>query len=213
MNKQYLKYNQIIIEDFSDESIESLYSKGYVMTRLGKGLMDQTRSLRLNIEKFETTSENRRVLRKTKEVEIESVEIPLDKSEYDWKIHKIGKDFYTKKFGDKTFSANKIKELFTTDHNFNQMFRYQRDDSYIGYCVCVNTNKILHYCYPFYRLDIDTRNVGMGMMLKAILWAQRNSKQFVYLGSVQRDSDKYKFQFKGLELWNQTKEAWENVEI
>jgi hypothetical protein len=43
----------------------------------------------------------------------------------------------------------------------------------------------------------------MAMMLKAILWTQEKGKEYIYLGSDQ----KYKHQFKGLEVFN--KNYWE----
>jgi len=41
-----------------------MYDHGYVFTRIGKGVMHQTRSVRVDLAKFELTSENRRVLKK-----------------------------------------------------------------------------------------------------------------------------------------------------
>lgn len=212
----YLKYDRKTIEDFSDDNIESLYNEGYVFGRIEKGQMDQTRSLRIRLSDFETTSENRRILRKNENLIIQSNQLPLINEKYNWKIHKIGKDFYTTKFGDKTFSASKVKELCTKDHNFNNIYKYSRTESEsdtLGYCISLKTNSILHYCYPFYDLGVDTRNLGMGMMLKAILDAKESGKNFVYLGSVQRETDKYKLQFKGLELWNNKSKAWDKLEI
>lgn len=40
------------------------------------------------------------------------------------------------------------------------------------------------------------------MMLKAIVWAKENTKQYIYLGSFQRPTDIYKLQFSGLEWFD-----------
>ena len=107
-----------------------------------------------------------------------------------------------------------------------------RNDSNVGYCICLETKNILHYCYPFYNLQPITYNLqpttynlqpttynlqpttynlqpntGMGMMLKAIIWAKDTGKKYIYLGSFQRPTDTYKLQFAGLE-WFDGKE-WE----
>ena len=155
-----------------------------------------------------------------------------------------GKDFYAKKFGDKTFSARKIKELITDEKksNFNRLFVYtiptvipnppaggeeslskkqtDRDPSsakaslgmtkYVDYCICLETKNILHYCYPFYNLNVKIPNLGMGMMLKAVVWAEKNNKKYIYLGSAQRQTDTYKLQFAGLE-WFDGKEWKKNL--
>lgn len=201
----YLSWNSKTLTDLGDAAIEAAYNDGYVCTRLGKGAMNQTRSLRIDLNKFELSSENRRVLSKTAGLNLSVESIPHEK--YDWTIHKIGKEFYEKKFGQKTFSALKIKELITDKNksNFNKLFVYNKDEKNIGYCICLETKNILHYCYPFYKIQssqLPVPNIGMGMMLKAIIWAKEAKKRFIYIGSFQRPSDVYKLQFSGLEWFD-----------
>jgi arginyl-tRNA--protein-N-Asp/Glu arginylyltransferase len=226
----YLSWNEKKISDFSDEYIESAYNDGYVFTRVGKGVMKQTRSLRIDLSKFELSSENKRILKKTEELNLNISPIPY--ATYTWEIHKLGKDFYEQKFGKGTFSAQKIKELITDQEksNFNQLFVYtlptvilntvknplnqnERDPSVaklpqddsrfpVGYCIALETKNIIHYCYPFYNLGLNYPNLGMGMMLKAIVWAKENNKQHIYLGSFSRPADTYKLQFSGLEWFD-----------
>lgn len=230
----YLSWKEKIITDFTDENINSLYNEGYVFTRPAKGLMKQTRSLRIDLSKFELSSENKRILKKTEDIRLKTYDIPYEK--YDWTIGKLGKDFYETKFGVGTFSANKIKELLTTKHNFNKLFSYVipsevegplnqssrdsstsslsdfgRNDSVVGYCICYETNELLHYSYPFYNLQNETNNLGMGMMLKAIVYAKENGKKYIYLGSAQRPTDIYKLQFTSLE-WFDGKKWSENLD-
>ena len=233
----YLKWEEKTITDFSNENINKLYSKGFVFTRRDKGVMNKTRSVRINLEKFELSSENKRVLRKTEDLNLEVKPIPY--SGYSWKIGKLGKDFYEEKFGKGTFSANKIKELLTNEEksNFNLLFEYSLPLSKgelegvaenrqttpnpclpagntslermgtIGYCICHETNEILHYSYPFYKLDTNNPNTGMGMMTRAVEWAKENGKKYIYLGSASSSKSLYKFQFKGIE-WFDKEDGW-----
>src|SRR5687768_4946503 len=112
----YLKTDQQTVE-FTPDVITEMYNKGYVLTRLGKGIMDQTRSLRIDLSKFELTSENRRILRKVESLMLKVENLPL--KDYSWEIHKMGKDFYSSKFGDDTMSAAKIKEMFQEQEKSN----------------------------------------------------------------------------------------------
>lgn len=200
--KQYLHWDEKTISDFSDENIENLYNQGYVFTRLEKGLIQQTRSVRIDLSKFEMSSENRRILRKTENIDLNVRSLPL--SDYHWNIGKLAKDFYNTKFGEGTFSANKIKELLTDDRksNFNTLF----DFSSLGYCICYQTNNIIHYSYPFYDLEASAKDMGMGMMTRAVLYAKEQGKKYLYLGSAQRPNDTYKFQFDGIEWFDG--ESW-----
>lgn len=199
----YLVWAEKTITDFSDASINKMYDAGFVFTRMGKGMMNQTRSLRIDLSKFSLSSENRRVLKKTDEIKLATT--PLPYTNYSWEIGKLGKDFYDTKFGEGTFSANKVKELLTEPDksNFTTLYTYERANAEkIGYCIVLETNNIVHYCYPFYKLDAAIPNLGLGMMLRAIEAAQAAGKKYIYLGSAQRPSDTYKLQFEGLEWFD-----------
>ena len=235
----YLSWEEKKINEFDDKTIESAYNDGFVFTRVAKGTMNQTRSLRIDLQKFELSSENKRILKKTEDLNLSISPIPYPG--YTWEIHKLGKDFYEQKFGKGTFSAQKIKELIIDKEksNFNQLFVYslpavilspasginsaknplhqtERDPSVVklpqddkrlpvGYCIALETENIIHYCYPFYDLELNYQNLGMGMMLKAIVWAKEQGKQYIYLGSAQRPTDTYKLQLAGLEWFDGSK--------
>lgn len=190
--------------DWSDESISALYGQGFVATRVDKGVFNQTRSLRIALAEFEPSSENRRIVRKMEDISLEVH--PLPYKEYHWTIHKMAKDFYTTKFGVDTFSANKIKELLTEadKSNFNRLFVFRRnkDRRAIGYCICLSTDKILHYSYPFYEQNEINPSLGLGMMCSAIMWAKEQRLDYIYLGSLQRATDTYKLQFSGAEWFD-----------
>jgi len=205
-NCMYLKWDEKIITDFSDRNVEDMYDRGYVFTRLGKGVMQQTRSLRINLNKFDLSSENKRVLKRTEDLEPASPkggftihDLESGDFEYKWGMGKLAKDFYDR-FGEKTFSANKAKELLTvpSKSNFNILLDFDT-----GYVICYASKNIFHYTYPFYSLSRPTaKDLGLGMMTRAIIWAKEQNKKFIYLGSASRTSDTYKLQFTGLEWWD-----------
>lgn len=204
LKNMYLKWDELKIDNFSEEKINDLYNKGYVFTRIGKGIMNQTRSVRINLKNFDFNSENKRILRKTEEIQISHSPIPY--LDYDWKIAKLGKEFYEKKFKKNIFSANKIKEILTSENNnFNKLFIYKKDGKNIAFAICFETKEIIHYSYPFYNLDETNKNIGMAMMTKAIEYALQNNKKYIYLGSAQRPGDIYKFQFKNMEYFDSKK--------
>ena len=201
---EYLHWKEETIIDSSTETISKMYENGFVFTRIGKGVMHQTRSVRIDLNKFELSSENRRILRKGENISVEHCEIPYSK--YSWEIGKIAKDFYDKKAGG-AFSVNKIKELITTPYNFNVLLTF----SDIGFTICYKNNHMMHYCYPFYDLEKAQKDMGLIMMTKTIAEAKIQGLKYVYLGSLQRPSDVYKLQFSGIE-WFDGKEWKSDVE-
>ncbi len=205
--KKYLKWKEETITDFSEENINSMYNRGFVFGRPSNGFMQQTRSIRIDLSKFELSSENRRILRRTEGLVMKLYPLPC--TTYTWEIGKMGKDFYETKFGDGTFSANKIKELLTGDRNdFNRVLTYKQDDEKAGYCIAVETDNIFHYSYPFYDLNSEIKNLGMGMMIRAVEHTKNSGKKYIYLGSFQRPGDTYKLQFSGMEWFDG--ESWQS---
>lgn len=205
-NMEYLHWDEKKIDGSDD--INKLYDKGYVFTRIDKGMMHQTRSVRIDISRFNLTSENRRILRKGENIVMEIIDIPYQ--DYNWKIGKMAKDFYDKK-ANGAFSANKIKELITTKDNFNTLFKFSDNVSNAGYAISFKNNEMIHYCYPFYEIEKSIKDMGLIMINKTINFAKENNYKYVYLGSLQRPSDVYKLQFEGIE-WFDGKEWKRDLE-
>lgn len=214
----YLHWDKKAISDFSDENISSLYSSGYVFTRIGRGVMHQTRSVRIDLSRFEPSSENRRILKKVAGISLTAVQLPL--AEYDYRIGKLAKDFYDTKFTPGIMSAQKVKEMLVDSEksNFNTLLMFtaeqgeahlstpSTDDklpsSCLGYAICYSNSDLIHYSYPFYDLSVAPKDMGLGMMTMAILHAKERGLKYVYLGSLQRPGDVYKLQFQGLEWFD-----------
>ncbi|MDE2188244.1 MAG: hypothetical protein KGJ35_00740 [Patescibacteria group bacterium] len=198
----YLTWKEEKITDFSENAVSDMYNRGFVFTRLGRGIMHQTRSVRINLEKFHLTSENRRLLKKGADIILEKKTLPL--TDYSWKIGKMAKDFYDAKAEPGTFTANKTKELVTVSDNFNVFLSYSREKETepLGYAICYGTTDMLHYCYPFYDLKKAPRDMGLIMMTKAIKDANETGRRYLYLGSLQRPNDTYKLQFEGIEWFD-----------
>jgi arginyl-tRNA--protein-N-Asp/Glu arginylyltransferase len=198
---KYLHWDEQTITDFSPENIASMYDRGYVFTRIGKGVMHQTRSVRINLNEFELSSENRRILKKTDGLCLIDYTLPL--KEYDYKIGKLAKDFYDTKFEPGIMSAQKVKEMITdvSKSNFNRLLAFEpiEADRQLGNVICYANDSMLHYSYPFYDLNSSAKDMGLGMMIRAIDHAKKSGMKYFYLGSLQRPGDVYKLQFKGLE--------------
>lgn len=201
---EYLHWKEEQIDNESPESISRMYDNGFLFTRIDKGVMHQTRSIRVDLNELELSSENRRILRKGEHITLEKHPIPFPN--YSWKLGKLAKDFYDKKAGG-AFSANKIKEILTTPHNFNTLYSF----SELGYAICYQNHSILHYSYPFYDIEKSPKDMGLIMMTKVLAEAQTLGMKYVYLGSLQRPNDVYKLQFSGVE-WFDGKDWQKDIE-
>lgn len=204
MTRKYLSWNTLKLDDLHPHKIDEIYSNGYLATRIEKGTFTQTRSLRIDLDEWKLNSENRRILKKNSNIHIQTEKVPF--KDYHWQIGKMAKDFYETRFGKGIMSAQKIKEILTDKNksNFNLLLNFydlQKNET-IGYAICLETDNILHYSYPFYNLNVIEKSVGLGMMTMAIDWAFKNGKKYVYLGSLQRPTDTYKLQFENEEWFD-----------
>lgn len=206
---QYQNFGEQSVDPNDFKASIEAYSQGFVFTRTEKGHMEKVRSVRVDLEKFSETSENRRILRKY-DHEVRFDAVPFD--HYSWQIHKLGKDFYETKFGSDTFSANKIKELFTTNEfNFNNILSFELNGVSDGYCITYLAEeeiKILHYAYPFYNLELIDTNFGIYMMTKTLSELKAKGFKYSYLGSAHDVRAIYKLQFEGVEWFDETSNEW-----
>jgi len=205
----YFAFQKINKGVIPPEEIESLYNSGYVCTREEKGAFNQVRSVRIPLSSFVLQSENKRILKKMTVFDMHTESIPYEK--YTWHIGKMAKDFYLSRGAE--FSANKIKELLTDTNksNFNTVLVYNTTDELgdthtIGYAICLETEHIMHYSYPFYDFVHEPKDTGMKMLLSAILYAEKKKKKYIYIGSLSRPNDTYKLQFTPMEWF--TGKAW-----
>ena len=188
------------------DSLEGIYAKGFIPTRIQRDLYYMARSTRINLENFSESSELRRVDRKVEGLTVTAVK--LSDFEYDYTLGKQMKDFYDARFGNKTLSAQKAKWLFTSGV-FSHVLTYRIDESddIIGYCIANINDNAMHYAYPFYSLELDLPNLGMGMMLKAAQYSKEQNIKMMYLGTSYTEKSLYKTQFPGFEwftgnTWN-----------
>jgi arginyl-tRNA--protein-N-Asp/Glu arginylyltransferase len=204
------KYPYLVYGELEDnENFSQAYNRGFLMSRIKNNYLYLARSLRVNLKGFEFNSENRRINRKTEYLEAELIK--LGDFEYSYQIGKFGQDFYKERFGEKKVSAQKIKWLFT-ESDFTHVIKYtdktSNSNEAIGYCIVLVDNDMMHYAYPFYKTEYYEKNIGLGMILKAIDISIENKLSKFYLGTIYTESSKYKLQFENLEWFDG--ESWSN---
>jgi arginyl-tRNA--protein-N-Asp/Glu arginylyltransferase len=174
---------------------------GFLPSRLKLNLFYLARGLRINLNRFKLSSENRRINRKTEDISLKVVD--LEDFKYHYSIGKLASDFYKERFGKGVMSAFKIKWLITSGACTHIIVYIDKSEGgkIVGYCPSVMNSNLLHYAYPFYDLNYLDKNVGMGMMLKSVMFAKNKDLKFTYLGTVYTRSSLYKVQFTGAEYF------------
>jgi len=195
-SKYYFPY-QIYLKR-EDEELNYIYNLGFLASRINKDFFYLARNLRVDLNKFKLTSENRRIKRKTEYIKFEV--IPMDQVRYLHSIGKLASDFY-KKFKN-NITANSIRKTILNKY-FTHLFVFMDSTNkhIFGYCIANIDDEIIHYAYPFYEIDYFEKNAGMGMMLKVLEYAHQLNKKYFYLGTIYTKESLYKLQFEGLEYF------------
>lgn len=201
----YEKYHfpyQVWLLREEDDEVDKIYEAGFLPIRNQPGVYYLSRSLRVDLVKFELSSENRRILNKTADFTYDVV--PLSEFEYTPVVQKFCKDYMDQRFGKGYLTAAGVKNIFQKgvySHVF--VWRKVGFPEPVGYAVCFINETLLQYAHVFYDLELLESNIGIRMILQAAIWAKENGKEFAYLGTVYNQSNySYKTEFSGFQFFN-----------
>jgi arginyl-tRNA--protein-N-Asp/Glu arginylyltransferase len=160
------------------------------------------RQIRVNLEKFEPSSENRRIFRKGEGVNVELV--PREKFEYTPERRQFFKTYADAKFGSDVMTFERLDSLFSTPIISHLLvFTDTATGKEIGVATLyVEGRALAFYYYAFYDLDHSNRSLGMFMMTSAATEFAAHGVKHLYLGTCYSENALYKTQFAGTEFFN-----------
>ncbi len=160
------------------------------------------RSLRVVLDDFKPTSENRRIDKKIADLQPEIT--VWQKPDFD-----NNQDFkqFCLNYAAVRFDGAMPPERFEYIYNWpylTHIFEFKdAQQNVLGYVFAVMTDHILHYWFSFYDLQHSRLGLGKWMMYKTIGWAKANDLKEVYLGTCYGTKAMYKMRdFKGLEFFD-----------
>jgi arginyl-tRNA--protein-N-Asp/Glu arginylyltransferase len=160
------------------------------------------RQIRVNLDQFELSSENRRILRKGEGIQVELV--PREKFDYTLARRAFFKHYADAKFGQDVMSFERLDSLFSTPIISHLLvFTDAKTGGEIGVATLyVEGDALVYYYYAFYDLNHAQRSLGMFMMTSAAeLFASRGVRH-LFLGTCYTERALYKTQFAGVEFFN-----------
>jgi len=199
--KNYSFPYQVLLLREKGDYVDEIYNSGFLPMRNEKNIFYLARSVRVELNNFELSSENRRIIKKTEN--FESDMIPLSEFKYSAYTQKLCKTYADERFGEKTFSTEGIKKIFSgLVYNYVFIFKNISNQEEVGYSVCFVSGSLIQYAHSFYNLSYLEDNLGARMILEAVNWGKINNKKFAYLGTCYESSALYKTEFKGVEYFN-----------
>jgi arginyl-tRNA--protein-N-Asp/Glu arginylyltransferase len=159
------------------------------------------RQVRVNLKKFEASSENRRILRKGKGIKVELV--PRAQFNYTPERRQFFKTYADIKFGNDVMTYERLDSLFSTPIISHLLvFTDSATNREVGVATLyVEAKALVFYYYAFYDLNYYARNLGMYMMTSATALFAERGMGHLYLGTCYSRTALYKTQFAGAEFF------------
>ncbi|MCD6338060.1 MAG: hypothetical protein J7M29_01585 [Verrucomicrobia bacterium] len=166
------------------------------------------RHVRIDLQRFAPSSENRRVLRKGKGIRASL--IPRERFEYTEKRRRFYKTYCDIRFGRGVMPLSRLDALFHGRIITHVMlFEDEVAGKEVGAATLyLDPRRLGYYYFAFYDLDYYKRNLGIYMMTYSVNHFAKAGFGHLYLGSVYSRNALYKTQFEGAEFFNGVR--WSN---
>ncbi len=200
-------YTSYCIKEPQD-SFSEIYQKGFLPytgeQRIKATIFYMARSLRVDLNRFSNSSENRRISKKVADLDLSFT--VFRKEDFDLQsasFRKICLDYAATRFVGNEMTEPRLDYVLsreTTTH----IFEYRLDNVPFGYILTCIDQEMLHYWFAFFDTELmTTYSIGKWMMWSVIDWAQQNHLKYVYLGTAYTTKSLYKIRdFKGTEFYD-----------
>lgn len=206
----------------SQAELTDIYEKGFLPYSgnldIEGDIFYLARSLRVDLNRFDDTSENRRVNRLIEPLNIQ-VEV-IEKANFDLNnadFLNFCENYISQRIGEDNMSMERWLYILSRELG-THIFQFTIDNKVVGYVLAAMNTELLHYWFSFFDTEyMKTYSLGKWMMWRVIRWAKDNGLQQVYLGTAYKPSALYKIRdHKGLSFfdgysWNQDVKLLKNL--
>ena len=186
----------------ANETPAQMFDAGFLPSALSLDRFYMCRHLRVDLKKFEPSSENRRVLRKCPDVTSELI----PRAQYDFTPERRArfKKYADVRFGNDVMSFQRLDSIFASRVVTHLLvFTDSKTGAEIGTAVLfLDGDAMAHYYFGFYELDYPERSLGLYMMTSAVAEFAARRTRHIYLGTCYSQKALYKTQFPGIEFFN-----------
>lgn len=184
------------------EAPADLFNAGFLPSARGLHQFYLCRHLRVDLAKFEPSSENRRILRKGEGITLQLV----PRAEFD--LTPARREFYRTyadaRYGKDVMPAERLDLVFNSPVATHLLvFTDAQSGAELGVVVLyLESPRLAFYRYAFYDLEHFNRSLGLFMMTSAAQFFAGQKFAHLYLGTCYAERALYKTQFTGVEFFN-----------
>lgn len=186
--------------------MSEIYHNGFLPytgnTQLEHFLYYKARSLRIDLDKFQPGSENRRVDRKFEDLDVSVNWIPIsDFDTGDFKFVEFCTEYCRQRFKGGEMEPDRLEYILNSPF-LTDIVEFEIDGTLAGYVFLAQNEELIHYWYSFYTLtEFEDLPLGKFMMLEMIRQARESGRKYCYLGTCYGAHSLYKVRdFKGVQF-------------
>lgn len=185
-----------------EETPAEMFARGLLPARHDMSHYYMVRHVRVPLDKFTLSSENRRILRKNPEVELKLV--PVGEYPYTEEKSQKFRAYADVRFGQNIMTKERLDGLFNSKViSHLLLYTHLTTGEEIGIALLyLEPKKLAYYYYAFYDLERFKHSLGMFMMTAAVNYFATEKFDFIYLGTCYSERALYKTQFKNLEFFD-----------
>jgi len=191
------------------DDISSIYNQGFLPysgdIEKKASIFYLARSLRVDLETFVDSSENRRVDRKMEMEEVIINNVPIE--EYNIEepdFLNFCETYILERFPEGAMPMERFKYIL--NHNLTTHILEFRttDQSLLGVIITSQQESMMHYWFAFFDNSFrDNAPIGKWIMWQSINWAKATGMRKIYLGTCYETKSLYKARdFKGVEFFD-----------
>jgi len=184
------------------EEPADLFNAGLLPSARGLDQFCMCRNIRVDLAKFKTSSENRRILRKGEGITMKLV----PRAEFD--LSPARREFYLKyaeaRYGPGVMPPERLELLFNSPVATHLMvFSDAQSGADVGVALLyLEGPRLAFYRYSFFDLNHPNRSLGLFLMTTATVYFTEQKFHHLYLGTCYSERALYKTQFAGVEFFN-----------
>jgi len=185
-----------------NETPAKIFDRGFLPSSRELDRFYLCRHIRIKLNKFSRSSENRRILRKGEGINYQL--IPRQDFDYTHHWREFCKNYSDIKFGKDVMTFERLDSLFNSKIiSHLLLFTDNETSKNVGLATLYLEQKDLaYYYYAFYDLNYYHRNLGMFMMTSAVDNFSKLKYTYSYLGTCYSRNALYKTQFSGFQFFN-----------
>ena len=184
-----------------NEKPAHIFKKGFLPNSREMDRFYLCRNVRVALNEFEPSSENRRILRKGEKYSFQLFEKSNFSFTLEWENFCLS--YAEQKFGKNVMTSDRLLGLVNSPIVSHFLIYSDSSNKDVGIIfLYVDEKDMVFYYYSFYDLKYLKNSLGMFMMTSAVDFFKKQTFEHIYLGSCYSRNSLYKTQFAGAEFFN-----------